>query len=208
MPRQYTPRVPVNCAHCGTLILAWPSKLARGQSKYCSRACRFASYGTLEERFWSKVDTSGECWTWLGSRNAGDYGWFEYQNRMHLAHRIAWMLTHGELPGLFVCHTCDNPPCVRPDHLFLGDASANMSDMTRKGRHPYRTGDEHYTRQRPEVLRRGEAHQNAIITDEIVRAIRLGHERGISQQSLADHFGIHQTTVSRIIRRTAWRHVV
>jgi hypothetical protein len=74
------------------------------------------------------------CWEWPGSLNARGYG-ARKESGEHLAHRITWVIANGPIPeGLFVCHICDNPPCVNPAHLFLGSHRDNMRDMARKGR--------------------------------------------------------------------------
>lgn len=93
---------------------------------------------SLARRFWAKVDKSQGCWVFTGHRNSRDgYGRIGVGARVWLAHRMAWTLEHGPIPdGLFVLHHCDNPPCVRPDHLFLGNDSDNRWDMVMKGRHP------------------------------------------------------------------------
>ncbi len=91
------------------------------------------------QSFWSKVDlSSGECWIWTGTRGPQGYGRIRVGGRRSTgAHRFAWEIVRGPVPdGLFVCHRCDNPPCVRPDHLFLGTASDNAWDCARKGRRP------------------------------------------------------------------------
>lgn len=92
------------------------------------------------ERFWSKVDRRGpdECWPWKGSRNPDGYGSFSYQGRQARAHRMAWMLANGAVPeaGKLICHSCDNPPCCNPAHLWPGTPSDNMKDCYAKGRAP------------------------------------------------------------------------
>ncbi len=85
------------------------------------------------ERFWSKVDKSGDCWLWRGSVNPQGYGTFSFGGKSRGAHRVSYLLSKGEIgDGLCVCHTCDNPPCVNPDHLWLGTQADNMRDMGSK----------------------------------------------------------------------------
>lgn len=89
----------------------------------------------MPRNFWDRVDKTGECWLWTGARARKDYGAVRFQGRQQPAHRVAWQLTFGPIPGgLFVLHHCDNPPCVRPDHLFLGTQADNMADKVAKGR--------------------------------------------------------------------------
>lgn len=92
-------------------------------------------------RFWSKVRKGDGCWEWSGSRNHRNYGIiFVYQDERRKNHnmaasRFSWILHFGAIPdGMQVCHTCDNPPCVRPDHLWLGTAKQNTDDRIAKGR--------------------------------------------------------------------------
>ena len=93
----------------------------------------------MAERFWSKVEKSDGCWLWTGATVGRGYGVLLYRDSrtLKLAHRISWEICRGEVPpsDLFVCHTCDVPACVNPDHLFVGTRSANMQDASRKGRH-------------------------------------------------------------------------
>jgi hypothetical protein len=94
-------------------------------------------------RFWSKVDMSGECWIWMGARSrppgsGRDYGQFREDGHNRPAHVVAWELHHGRSfpEGMLGCHHCDNPPCVRPSHIFVGTMGDNIDDAYSKGRMP------------------------------------------------------------------------
>lgn len=93
---------------------------------------------SLETRFWAKVDKTDGCWLWTGSRDHKGYGRLNVDRKPVAAHRLLILLTTGEMPaaGQVVCHHCDTPACVRPDHLFVGTQSDNIRDMYAKGRRP------------------------------------------------------------------------
>ena len=89
-------------------------------------------------RFWSRVQKRGvdECWLWDGGKKPDTYGQFSVGSIQYVPSRVMWIIDRGEIPGdLFVLHKCDNPPCVNPAHLFLGDHQDNAADMVAKGRH-------------------------------------------------------------------------
>jgi hypothetical protein len=117
--------------------------------------------------------------------------------RMDVAHRLAWELTHGPIPpGQFVCHTCDNPPCVNPAHLFLGSAADNSADMVAKGR------------QAPaeKTARRGESHGRALLTAAEVAEIRSRYAAGgTTYRQLASEYGVGPPHVWAIVNRRVWR---
>lgn len=157
----------------------------------------------MEDRFWPKVDRSGDCWLWLGSRNQAGYGRIGRPGRglpAEYAHRYSWQLANGPIPaGMEICHTCDTPPCVRPDHLFLGTHRDNARDMTAKGRN---VG----TRFMPP--HRGEQNGQAILTAVAVNEVRrLARESGLTRVVLAATYGVRPTTIADILRRRTWTHL-
>jgi hypothetical protein len=96
-----------------------------------------AAHMLAEERFWSKVERTDGCWKWLGQIAGNGYAAFSMHNRLRSAHRVAWEFTNGPIPdGMWVLHHCDNPLCVRPDHLFLGTVVDNNRDTVAKRRNP------------------------------------------------------------------------
>lgn len=184
------------------------------------------------QRFWSHVHmpSADECWPWSLSRGNHGYGQVSYQRTMHLTHRIAYEMTHGPIPdGLWVLHSCDNPPCCNPKHMFLGTHTDNMRDMTAKGRngvhrhperyprgdsHPSRTmperlsrGDNHYTRQHPEKVMRGELNGRARFTEQNIRDMRQQHEQGIAIRELARRYKADRKTIQAIVKHRIWRHI-
>lgn len=95
-----------------------------------------------DERFWEKVVKSNGCWRWSGSTGNYGYGQLRSGEDLERAHRISWELHFGPIPlGMQVLHHCDNPPCVRPDHLWLGTAKTNAEDRQSKGRQRRPPGD-------------------------------------------------------------------
>ena len=97
--------------------------------------------GTLADRLWNRVRKGSSCWTWTGATQHG-YGYIGENGKILRTHRVSWTLHHGPIPdGLCVLHHCDNPPCVRPSHLFLGTHTDNMKDMVSKGRGNWRSCD-------------------------------------------------------------------
>jgi hypothetical protein len=141
----------------------------------------------LEQRFWYSIKKTDGCWEWQAGRYSNGYGLIYDGGRPLRTHRLAWELAHGPIPeGMYVCHHCDNPPCCRPDHLFLGTSADNAADAWTKGRR-----------------RKG----NAKMTEEQVRELRRRYDAGEGVRALAKEFGIHHSVASRISTRQAWKDV-
>jgi len=148
-----------------------------------------------EKRFWSKVDKSGDCWNWTGFRDRNGYGRIMIGGITSGAHRCSWEDSFGPIPAnMFVCHHCDNPSCINPDHLFLGTHLENVRDMVAKGR------------QRCGVVL-GELHHKAMLTAKQVIEIRIRSELGASRACLAREFGCSESNILCIVRRETWKHV-
>jgi hypothetical protein len=147
--------------------------------------------------FWAQVNKNGPivdhvgtpCWLWIGQTLCKGYGQFSIAGKQLYCHRISWMLKHGDIPdGLFVCHDCDTPLCLRDDHLFLGTQKENMLDMTSKGRHLY-----------------GERNGNTKLSGIQVAELRSLKEVGKTYKYLAHRFGISEAQAHNIVHGKCWR---
>ena len=153
--------------------------------------------------FWSKIDKDGplpdpaiygdigQCWVWTGGLVHG-YG----RCRDGRAHRRSWVMANGPVPdGLSVLHRCDNKPCCRPEHLFIGTQQDNMADMRIKGRAV------------EPPLHQGEDNPRSKLTAALVRSCRLRNAAGESGRALAREHGVRQCTMNDALRRVTWRNV-
>ena len=131
------------------------------------------------------VDKTSDCWLWAGGKDGSGYGLFKMgtKGRTIGAHQFSYEQTHGPVPkGLFVCHHCDNPSCVHPDHLFL-DTCANSNPA------------------------RGEAASNAKLTEDDVRAIRAAPGGWGKNKELAIRYGVEARAIWSIRANKTWKHV-
>ncbi len=161
-------------------------------------------------RFWSKVDKGdgSGCWNWIGTLNHKGYGRFAIGRKEPFAHRISYRLHIGEPGDLFVCHHCDNPRCVRPNHFFLGTNLDNLRDSIVKGRRRNVRGDAHYLRKYPEKRSYGEANGNSKLTADQVKEIRASYiPRKVSCAKLAKKFNVSTGLIHHILMRKTWAHV-
>lgn len=148
------------------------------------------------QHFFRFVKKTQKCWIWIRGRTRGGYGKTRVNGKEVYTHRLSYEIYKGEIPkGLYVCHRCDNPPCVRPSHLFVGTMRDNILDASSKGRMPY-----------------GENHHRSKLTDLQVLWIRE-HAVRISQnktnyQELAATFKVHPNTIYGILKNREWRHLL
>lgn len=173
------------------------------ERRYCSKRCANRVNGnariqSISERFWRYVrkGAPNECWIWTGGTDGRGYGAFGLTGRdgkKTKAHRVSYELATGQDPGhLHVCHRCDNPPCVNPDHLFLGTAKDNIADMIAKGRKV--VGDSS-----------GEKNPAAKFNWPMVRLIRLAHECGASRRAIANAAQCDPSNIGLIVTEQNWK---
>jgi hypothetical protein len=188
--------------------------------------------------FLSKIDRSagpGACHPWTGCADRDGYGWFGGKHRHANTIALEFKLGRPLAPGMCALHTCDNPPCCNEAHLYEGTKKQNRADAAARGRIP--AGDNHWTRRRPELVkrgdehhsrtqpgrmargerngahtrpeqvRRGETHGRATLTDVDIRDIRAAAAQGASRVTLADTYNVSTTHIGRIVRRESWGHV-
>jgi len=138
-----------------------------------------------------QYDTIGGCWFWSRWLNRDGYGEIKTVAGVNMAHRLSYRAFKGEIPdGMLVCHKCDQPSCVNPDHLFLGDTQANMTDMVRKGRSVNWNG-----------RRAREANPRAILNSDSAAAIRASKK---STSVLAAEYGVSKTTITSVKTGRTW----
>lgn len=187
------------CAECGKDVKVPPSTEAKGYGNFCSHKCFWAKRRlSPEERLLRSVIKveNGGCWLWMGSTESRrGYGLIRVGNKKVSVHRFSWMLHHDMQPipkGMCVCHSCDTPHCVNPDHLWLGTNLDNMRDMVRKQRHPY-----------------GEKSGRAILTEEKVREARKLWASGTIRYrtEIARMYGISDSAARYMLDGTNWKHV-
>lgn len=177
--------------------LAYPEGKPKVYRKCGNKKCYNPDHLTYDflDRFFYFVDDIGDessCWNWMGSKDGGGYGIFickEYGREK--AHRLMYMETYGEIPeGMYICHTCDNPSCVNPSHLFLGTNQDNIDDKVLKDR---------------QSRLFGKNNGRSKLSEMDVINMRKDYKSGnYSYRDLVKKYNIGQTQVARIIKKESW----
>lgn len=144
-------------------------------------------------RISEKIKKSSGCWEWTGSKSKG-YGYVRWRGKPRIASRVIWEIENGEIPpGMFVCHKCDNPSCVRLSHLFLGTPKENAEDCIRKGRHRAKSNEDHWN-----------SKLTMTAASEIREFCRI--QKYGNQIAMARKFGVCRGTIELILRNRIWRN--
>lgn len=131
-----------------------------------------------------------KCWEWIGCDNGNGYGAFNLDNKKVYPHILSFILHRGKTNGLLVCHKCDNPKCLNPNHHFLGTDKDNSLDRDIKQR-----------------TAKGEKNGTAKISEQFVLEIRDKFQKGVRQKDLVIEYGLGSTQIHRIVKRKRWQHL-
>lgn len=185
----------MECLNCGVKFSRRKySASQRAAARFCSRKCGITyRYGTPAQRFMEAVspEPNSGCWLWTKYLDRNGYGLVGNGSDQIFAHRFAYAAFVGPLVnGMLVCHHCDNPTCVNPDHLFQATHRVNMDDMVAKQRHKF-----------------GSQHHNARLTESDVKEIRFFSSIGQPTRSLASLYQVSERTIRNARQGTRWGHV-
>jgi HNH endonuclease/Helix-turn-helix domain len=146
----------------------------------------------FERRFWKQIKKTDTCWIWKGPKNSCGYGTMARRGYgIVRAHRVSWEFHFGIPPkNMCVCHKCDNPPCVRPEHLWLGTREENMMDAHKKGR-----------------LRKGEESGTSKLKNFQIEEIRKLRKEGFTQSEIGEKMGVKGSTIAHILQGHTWKHI-
>lgn len=191
------------CFYCGKEKNVTDTRRKNSKTFHCCHEHRWASIREgllpyknrekpLKERFFSKVRKSKDgCWEWIGAKSRG-YGQILAFGKVQMAPRVSYVIHLGKIPdGLLVCHKCDNPSCVNPDHLFLGTDSDNTSDCVRKGRHKGPKGSNHPL---------------AKLTDNDALQIKNFYSGGVTVTNLSKRYDVDRKVIYNIINGISYKN--
>ncbi len=205
----HTTSIPYGYCHCGCgqkTNLYQTTHTNKGQFKgqptlfILGHSTRLRPQPDQAELFWSKVAITADdnqCWIWQAGKVPNGYGKFNVRKKTKAAHRLAWMFPNYVIPNhMEICHSCDNPACCNPKHLFIGTRQDNTDDMMRKGRQAPPEQHAH----------KGEAHPRHKLTYAQVVQIREEHARGnVTAKVIAMRYGVSPSCIESIVRRIHWK---
>lgn len=162
-------------------------RICRYCGKKFERHFRLQHYCDLKCRLMANVvaPSPDSCWEWNAAKHKSGYGEFRWNDNFYRAHRVSYEVHKGEIPQKkHVCHTCDNPPCVNPSHLFLGSDKDNLLDMAKKGRHG-----------------------GTVLNPDKVRVIRDMLRLGVPVSRISSAFNVSNCAITCVRDGVTWCHV-
>jgi hypothetical protein len=163
----------------------------------------------LVEKFVARMiipDDVNQCWEWQGCKDKDGYGVSTHEAKKIPAHRRMFLFANGHLvKNLIICHSCDNPSCCNPAHLWAGTTQDNIRDKVAKGRQP--RGDKNGARTKPESRRRGDSHHCTKLKDCDVPIVFKLREQGLSMSKIGKLVGLSSATVYKIFRKENRKHL-
>jgi len=182
-----------NCQHCNKEFEGYFSNKKKNKNIFCSLDCAYVSRiktRTPQELFSRCTVNEKGCWVWQGNKKPSGYGYINHNGKKEHTHRLMWELNNYMVPkGMSVCHVCDNPSCINPNHLFLGTAQDNATDKVNKDRQL-----------------KHETHPAAKLTKKQVNRIKLLLKcNKYFHREIAEHFSVCAGTISAISRSEIWK---
>ncbi len=187
--------IPKECTQCSKQFLTSKSIINWTGAKFCSLSCSISNRNSKlvvcpQKLFWSNVDKlkEDECWIYKKCISTHGYARMQIKGKFIFAHRFSYELHHGKIPeGMFVCHKCDNPPCVNPGHFFLGGNMENSLDKVSKNRQS-----------------KGESHGMHVLNESDVIQIKKMLKQGMTGYQIAKIFDVHHQTIYSIKSGCNW----